>query len=114
MKRSFAASFFSCLLLAIPLYAQENQTKEIEPWLQEINVTPAHKILVPKDMRVNQPSEGRIVLEDHNEYLGRRVYEMQEELDQVKERQARLEEEIAKLKQLISDSQDQNTSSILH
>jgi hypothetical protein len=42
--------------------AQENATVQQEPWLQEINVTGAHKIRVPKDMKVER-QEGRITLE---------------------------------------------------
>lgn len=114
MRISAVPFIFSFLLLAVPLSAQENKTKTIDPWLQEINVTSAHKIQVPKDMKVDQRSEGRIILEDHNEYLGRRIYEMQEELNKVKERQSKLEEEVAKLKGLISDSQNKTTSSLLH
>ena len=115
MKRVIAALFIlSSLRLASPLCAQENQTKVIEPWLQEINVTGGHKIQVPKDMLVDRKSEGRIVLEDHNEYLGRRIYEMQEELNKVKEGQVRLEEEITLLKQIISESQNKTTTSLYH
>ncbi|MBP7216268.1 MAG: hypothetical protein KBA46_03175 [Candidatus Omnitrophica bacterium] len=81
--------------------ATDNRTASSDPWLQEINVTSAHKIQIPKDMKVER-KDSRIILEDHNEYLGRRLYEMQLRLDKVEARQEELSAELAVLRQIIS------------
>lgn len=101
------SALFFCLVLAFFLSLATSAAEkkdEFDPWMTEINVTGAHKIQVPKDMRIKR-TEGRIILEDYNEYLARRLYEMEE---RIRNLEAALQELLLKIEELQRSSAEKS------
>lgn len=87
---------FLCVVIlsAAVLSAAKNKDKEIPPWMEDIKLKGRSTYLVPKGAK-REFIGAQIVVEPPNEYVARRLYEIEQSLE---ERFARIEKKQKEIK----------------
>ena len=81
------------------LSAAKNKDKEPPPWMEDIKVKGRSTYLVPKGAK-RKFIGSQVVVEPPNEYVARRLYEMEQDLE---ERFARIEKKQEELKSALEE-----------
>ena len=87
------------------LFAQDNQTEEIPPGMETIQVGTA-KAIAPKGTKVYK-RDNIITMESTQEFLARKVVEIEGRLTELEDEKERLKKDIEELKQNWADKDKQ-------
>ena len=105
MKKLKITGFFLIMIAcSLSVFAELNKDKELPPWMEDIKVNGRSTYLVPKGA-VREIIGSQVVVEPPNEYVARRIYEierhMEERLNKITEDQENIKAELEALKKTL-------------
>jgi len=100
MKNFKIISFFCVVILfSAIIFAANDMSKEVPPWMEDVKIRGRSTYLVPKGVK-RKTIGSQIIVEPTNEYVARRIYEI--EL-YVEDRFAQIEKTQAELRRKLED-----------
>lgn len=99
---------FLCVVIlsAVVLSAAKNKDKEIPPWMEDIKLKGRSTYLVPKGVK-REFIGAQIVVEPPNEYVARRLYEIEQSLEErfarIEKGQKEIKADLAELRKALSN-----------
>jgi peptidoglycan hydrolase CwlO-like protein len=81
--------------------AQETKKQEVPVGMEIIEIGKA-KVVVPKGLKVKKGTAS-VILESANEYVARRIWEMEQEIEEYKKQIEELRQEVDQLKKSLED-----------
>lgn len=106
MKKFQIFSFFVLFALYSVAALAADKDKEPPPWMEDIKIRGRSTYLVPKGAK-REVIGSQIVVEPPNEYVARRIYEMEqylaERFKEIEEKQESLKKELEELKKVVED-----------
>jgi len=96
MKRlKIIGIFLIVMFYPLSVLAQQNKGKEIPPWMEDIKIKGRSTYLVPKGA-THKIIGAQIVVEPPSEYVARRIYEMEAQMEEHFNKITKDQEEIKK------------------
>lgn len=97
--------FIFTILPMICVLAQEDETEEIPPGMEIIQIGTGAFAIVPKGTKVHR-QDGIILLETTREFVARRFLDLDAHIAEIKAKQEELKNEVEKLKEALNKIQE--------
>lgn len=109
LKNFKILSFFCAILLFSAMtFAANDKDAEIPPWMEDVSTKGRSTYLIPKGAK-KEKIGSQIIVEPPNEYVARRIYEIEKYLEErfalIKKNQEELKGELEEIKKALNEVQ---------